>query len=133
MITGIGNDLVALPRLRGMLARHPQRLPARLLCESEAKEFMRLQKKMSSERLCEFLAARVAAKEALGKALGVGLKSPLTWRRVGVAQDKAGRPFFIFSPELSDYLTRKNISICHLSLSHDGDYAAATVVAEQTT
>ena len=74
MITGIGNDLVALPRLRGMLARHPQRLPARLLCESEAKEFMRLQKKMSSERLCEFLAARVAAKEALGKALGVGFE-----------------------------------------------------------
>ena len=98
MITGIGNDLVALPRLRGMLARHPQRLPARLLCESEAKEFMRLQKKMSSERLCEFLAARVAAKEALGKALGVGLKSPLTWRRVAVAQDKAGSSvFYLFS------------------------------------
>ncbi len=131
MISGIGNDLVALPRLSAMLERHPKRLPERLLCATEVKEFECLREKAPTKRLCEFLAARVAAKEALGKALGIGLRAPLSWRQVSVKKDKAGRPFFVFSPKLQNYLEQEKISACHLTLSHDDGYAMATVVAEK--
>ena len=124
MIVGVGCDIVALPRVARLLGAYPQKLPRRLLRESERALFAKAAKP------CEFLAGRVAAKEALAKALGLGMRAPLHWQRVAVERGEGGKPVFVFDSAAREYLAKQKIAACHLSISHDGDYAAATVIAE---
>lgn len=123
MIFGIGCDVVDMRRLRRMLERHPRRLPARLLSEAEQNEFEA--RKFDPA----YVAGRVAAKEALAKALRSGIRSPLTWRRIE-ALGAGGAPLFRFAPSIVSWLEERGAGACHLSISHDGDYAAAFVVVE---
>ena len=123
MIVGIGMDIASVPRMAAALARRPERLPRRLLTEGEHAEFARRGKSPS------YLASRFAAKEALAKALGTGFRFPMTPRMAEVCNDNWGRPFFRMSPELSRFLRERGAERCDLSLSRDGDYAAAMVVA----
>ena len=122
MIAGIGNDMVDLRRLRAMLERRP-RLSQRLLTEKECDEFS------ARKNAPDYLAGRIAAKEALAKALGCGMRAPLTWQGVSILGN-GGAPSFIFTEELEEYLRTRGIGVCHLSITHDGEYAAAVVVAE---
>lgn len=121
MIFGIGVDVVAMPRLRRLLAAYPHKLPQKLLCKSERVDMQK------AARPCEFIAGRIAAKEALAKALGIGMRSPMGWRRAAVSG--RGKPIFVYADALGDYLCARNV-ICHLSISHDDGYAAAMVIAE---
>ena len=122
MIAGVGNDMVDLRRLRAMLARRP-RLSQRLLTEEECNEFA------ARKDAPDYLAGRIAAKEALAKALGCGMRTPLTWQGVSVLATD-GAPAFSFAEPLQEYLRTRGIGNCHLSITHDGEYAAAVVVAE---
>ena len=124
MIFGVGMDIVAMARLRRLLAAHPQKLPQRLLHETERRDFRRAAKP------CEFIAGRIAAKEALAKAIGTGMRHPMSWQNAAVSGG-GGRPVFVFGESLRRYLAERNI-VCHLSISHDDGYAAAAVVAEAT-
>lgn len=128
MIIGVGNDIVNLRRLEKMLQRHPQRLPAKMLTQQElAQAPVDGGDGLFSVR---YLGGRWAAKEALGKALGCGLSPPLTWRQISVLNDNAGKPFFAFAAAARRHVEQRCVRHCHLSISHDGDYAAAVVVAE---
>ena len=73
------------------------------------------------------LAARFAAKEALIKALGAS--DGVIWNEVTVTRGE-GRPEFILGPTLAADLDRRGIAL-HVSLSHDGGLATASVIAEQ--
>ena len=121
MIAGIGLDIVALPRLAKMLAAYPRRLPQKLLCENERLDFLRAAKP------CEFLAGRIAAKEALAKALGIGIAAPMGWH--GAAVVSGGKPVFVFGDKLARYVAGRKMT-CHLTISHDAGFAAAAVIAE---
>ena len=126
MIAGVGLDIARVSRLEAALARRPERLPRRLLTAEELREFAR----RGGE--ARYLASRFAAKEALAKALGTGLRPPMVLGAAGVANDAAGRPHFRFRPDLADFLLSRGIGACHLSLSDEGDCAAAVVVAEDS-
>ena len=125
MIAGIGCDLLDMRRLQKMIARRP-RLPERLLSEDELREYQ-LRRDNAA-----YLGGRVAAKEALSKALGIGMRAPLTWRRLSVLTDNDGAPMFRFAPPLQKYMQQQGITNCHVSISHDGDFVSAVVVAEKT-
>lgn len=60
------------------------------------------------------LAGAFAAKEAYFKALGTGVKMPLN--QLEVLHNELGKPYF------------SGIQNCDLSISHDGEYAIATVI-----
>ena len=109
-------------RFARMYARHPRRLLQRLLTEEE--------RVLVPPSALPFLAGRWAAKEAVAKAVGHGVRFPLTLQRMSVLNDSAGRPFFVFDETAGRFLAERGVRGCHLSLSHDGDYAVATVVAE---
>lgn len=123
MIVGIGVDIVAMPRLRRLLAAYPQRLPQKLLSAAERAAMEK------ATNPCAFIAGRIAAKEALAKAIGTGMRSPMRWRAAAVAGGGKEKPGFVYGDALAAHLAGRNI-VCHLSISHDGGYAAATVVAE---
>ena len=125
MIEGIGMDIAQVARMAAALRRRPLRLPRRLLTAEERREFVR------RGECPRYLAARFAAKEALAKALGTGLRAPMRPGAVSVLNHPDGRPHFKMGGELARFLAARGVGACHLSLSHDGDYAAAMVVAEK--
>ena len=77
------------------------------------------------------LAARFAAKEAFLKALGTGLRDGLSWQQVCVVLDPLGRPSLELSGRAVELMTACGATKAHLSYSHDGEYAVATVILEE--
>lgn len=124
MIAGIGTDIVAVARLGALYERHGQRALEKLLSPRECADFA------GTRQPGRFLAKRFAAKEAFGKALGIGLAAPATLPNIGVAHDALGRPMFEYAAALADHLARRGL-VAHLSISDENDYAVAFVILEQ--
>ena len=118
MIHGVGTDIAAVARLRGLWERHGERAVERILAPQEIAEFAR------------FLAQRFAAKEAFSKALGTGIRPPATLPAIAIGHDDLGKPILTFSPALAALLEEKHL-IAHLSISDEADYAVAYVILEQ--
>lgn len=112
-IVGHGVDIVDVARFADKLEKTPA-LANRLLTANEQALPMESQ------------AARFAAKEALIKALGGS--SDFTFIDVDIPRGD-GRPEFVLSGDIADAIAASGITL-HLSLSHDGGFAVASVVAE---
>lgn len=123
MIHGVGTDIVAVARAGHLFSRHGERCLEKLLAPEE-RDACR-----SSADPGRFLAKRFAAKEALGKAVGTGVRAPLLLPAVAVEHDGLGRPGFRYGPELDAWMTARRLK-AHLSLSDERDYAVAFVVVE---
>ncbi len=124
MIFGIGTDLAAVARLGKLYARHGERALEKLLAPAERAAFAR------AADPARFLAKRFAAKEAFGKALGIGVAVPAILPNIVVMHDDLGKPAFDYAPELAVYLDKRGLR-AHLSLSDEADYAIAFVVLER--
>ena len=84
----------------------------------------------SIQSACEHYAARFAAKEAFGKALGVGLAG-YDMKDIYIVNDEKGRPELKVENKAKDLLESKcENPIIHVSLSHEKEYATAFVVIE---
>jgi len=124
VIHGVGADIVAIARIERMLDEHGERTAAKLLAASEMERYRQASKPAA------FLAKRFAAKEALGKALGLGLRDPVTLHNIAVASDGIGRPGFEYASPLADWMRARHLR-AHLSLSDEADTALAFVVVEK--
>jgi len=124
MIYGIGTDIVEVSRIEDSLERFGDAFAQRLLTEAEWLEFRQSQVK------ARFLAKRFAAKEAFGKALGTGLRTPVTLQNIGVAHDDLGKPVIVLAPALQAWVDARNIRNLHLSISDEKALAVAFVVLE---
>ncbi len=124
MIHGVGTDIVDIARIERMLNEHGERTVEKLLAPSEMGRYREAAKPAA------WLAKRFAAKEALGKALGLGLRDPATLHNIAVVSDGIGRPSFEYAPLLADWLTERGLR-AHLSLSDETGTALAFVVVEQ--
>ena len=76
------------------------------------------------------LAARFAAKESGMKAFGLGWRDGLSWHDFEVVRDPLGRPDLVLGGRAAQLAAERGINRVHLSYSHDGDYAVATVILE---
>ena len=124
MILGIGIDLIEIPRIENALARHGERFAQRILNEREYARFK------THAKPAAYLAKRFAAKEAFSKAMGTGIRTPVTWRNIGVINHPSGRPHFDFSPELQTLLEQRGVSRTHVSITDEREMAAAYVILE---
>jgi holo-[acyl-carrier protein] synthase len=124
MIGGIGTDLLDAARIRDGLARFGEHYADRILAPAEHAGFY------ASPDPARYLAKSFAAKEALAKALGTGLRPPVTLRNIAVLRDPRGRPHFELAPPLSAWLEAQGIRHHHLSLSDEGDFVLAFAVVE---
>ncbi len=75
------------------------------------------------------LAARFAAKEAFGKAIGTGLIG-FALKELCVLNDKNGKPFFALYGRAEQALRRIGGERAFVSLTHENDYAIAVVIIE---
>lgn len=124
MIVGLGTDVVKIQRMERLLERHPERAGQRLFTDGE--------RAYCAGRAwpAECFAARFAAKEALLKALGVGLSAGIPWREIEVLSNRSGNPRLeVFGRALS-LLEASGAERIHLSFSHDAGVAVAVVVLE---
>jgi holo-[acyl-carrier protein] synthase len=121
MIVGVGIDVVPVARFAEALDRAPG-LAARLFTPAE------LVTPSGESRSAESLAARFAAKEALAKALGGG--GGMHWLDAEVNTDTSGQPSLTTVGTVAERAAGLGVTRWHLSLSHDGGIAAATVIAE---
>ena len=124
MIVGIGTDIVAVDRLRGMWERHGDRALDKLLAPDERDDFVRAADKG------RFLAKRFAAKEAFAKAFGTGVRPPVLLPAIAISHDELGKPIFEFHGQLAEIVENRQLT-AHLSISDEADYAIAYVLLEQ--
>lgn len=124
MIHGIGTDLLETTRIRDGLARFGEPYAARILAPAEHAAYA------ASTRPAQFLAKCFAAKEALAKALGTGLREPVSLRNIAVLRDALGKPHFEFAPALKTWMQARGIGMHHLSLSDEGELTMAFVIVE---
>lgn len=124
MIVGIGTDIVAVARMEAASARHGAAFAARILSVQELAEYA------TQAHPARFLSKRFAAKEALAKATGHGLRHPVSLQRITVSHDELGKPAFLFDEELSALLSNLGVVRHHLSLSDERDNAVAFVILE---
>jgi len=124
MIFGIGTDIVELSRIESMRARYGVRLAGRLLSSDEMPDYH------ASPNAARFLAKRFAAKEAFAKAVGSGLRVPVSLRRISVTHDGLGKPVMQFDETLRLHLAQLGINGHHLSISDERELIVAFVVLE---
>jgi holo-[acyl-carrier protein] synthase len=124
MTLATGVDLVEIPRVERLLARYGNRFLRRVYSPDEIR--------FSRGRPPE-LAARFAAKEAVSKALGVGVRvlSPegITWHEVETLNKQSGQPYLILRGRAQSLAEAQGLHTWSVSLSHDGGLAIAFVVA----
>ncbi len=124
MILGIGTDLCEIARIERAIERFGDRFARKILGDSELARYSRHAKPAA------YLAKRFAAKEAFSKALGTGIRYPVSWRNVTVENASSGKPCLRFSADLEMLLKRRSVSAVHLSLTDETGLAAAYVIIE---
>ena len=123
-IAGIGTDLSHAERFRKFLAPGKRGLLERIFTPSERTYAL------GKRDPVPHLAARFAAKEAFLKALGLGLREGMAWQDMEVVHDELGKPKLILTGRAAEIFRNRNLKEVHLSYSHDGEYATATVILE---
>ncbi len=120
-MVGIGIDAVDVPRFRKALSRRP-RLAGRLFTEGERAYGSRHRDPAPP------LAARFAAKEAVMKALGVGIGA-FAFRDVEVVSAPSGAPSLALHGGADELARRLGVEGWRLSLTHTDQLAQAVAVA----
>lgn len=131
MIYGIGTDIVMMDRIDALLARYGERFARRVLGPDELSEYRRRLGKAGhgAGYASRYLAKRFAAKEAFGKALGLGLRAPMTLLSLQVLNDARGRPVAVARNALEGHMRTLGL-VAHVSLSDERDSAIAYVILE---
>jgi holo-[acyl-carrier protein] synthase len=123
MIFGIGTDITEVERIAASIEK-----------QSGFKEYVFSQNEIayceSKTNKYEHFAARLAAKEALAKALGTGWPDGTRINEAEVLNDEKGKPFFHFTGVTANAVSSMNIGPIHVSLSHTKTLATAMVVVE---
>ena len=128
MIFGIGTDICDVRRIRASLERHGERFAAKVLSDGEMKMY-RARSQRWPERGIRFVATRFSAKEAFSKAVGLGMRMPMTWRHCEIGKLPSGQPTIILHGELKTWFAAKGLS-AHITVTDEADYAASFCVVE---
>lgn len=129
MIYGIGTDVCDVRRIRASVERHGERFAHKVLSEGELAVW-KARSARWPERGMRYLATRFSAKEAFSKAVGLGLRMPMTWRLCEIANHPSGRPYVILHGELKEWFEAQGLS-AHVTVTDETDYAASFVVVEK--
>ena len=131
MIYGIGTDICDITRIAKALERHGERFAQRVLGPHEIDVFRTRRAKVEARGVA-YLATRFSAKEAFSKAIGLGMRSPMTWQHCEIVKAASGKPEIRLHGALHDWFTSRGLA-AQVSVSDESSYACAFVVVEQKT
>ena len=124
-IFGIGTDIVNIKRLEKSLKKNGTHFKNRIFSKNE---IIYCEKKKNPS---SFYAKRFAAKEALRKALGTGIRKGVNFKDIEILNDNLGKPSIQLRGSTANFIKKKiknkKYSI-YLSLSDDVPWAQATVI-----
>ncbi|NDG16450.1 MAG: holo-ACP synthase [Betaproteobacteria bacterium] len=130
-IFGIGTDICDIRRIRAAWERHGERFAMKILSDAEMHTF-RARTARWPDRGVRFLATRFSVKEAFSKAIGLGMRMPMTWRLCEVGRQPSGQPTIVLHGVLHAWCTQRRLR-AHVSLSDESDYATSYVIVEQSS
>jgi holo-[acyl-carrier protein] synthase len=131
VIYGIGTDLCDARRIAATLERRGDRFAERVLGPSELKVFHARRARIEARGI-RYLATRFSAKEAFSKAIGLGIRMPMTWSACEILNEPSGKPFIRLSGALAEWFAARGLQ-AHVTVTDEGDYAASFVVVETRT
>ena len=124
-IFGIGTDIVNIKRMEKLLRRNGDTFKKKIFSKNEI-IYCEIKKNPFT-----FYAKRFAAKEALSKALGTGIRKGINFKDIEILNDNFGKPSIYLKGSTANFLRKKiktkKYSI-YLSLSDDAPWAQATVI-----
>lgn len=118
-VFSVGVDIIEIERIKAALRRHRERFLQRVYTPAE--------QAYCRGRVPE-LAARFAAKEAISKALGTGMRG-IAWQEMEILGDERGKPLIHLHGRAKARAEELGLSEFAISLSHSRDYAVAFVMA----
>lgn len=127
MICGIGIDIIEIERVQRMIERYGNRLLHRAFGPSE---IAALDRRKVPYPHC---AGRLAAKEAVMKALGTGWGQGVSWRQIEILNAESGAPVVHLSGRAAERLAELGGTRLLVSISHSQHYAVAQAVIEGGT
>ena len=130
MIYGVGTDICDVRRIRASVERHGERFAQRVLSDAEF-ETWKARSARWPERGLRYLATRFSAKEAFSKAIGLGMRTPMSWRLCEIGKLPSGKPVIVLHGGLKDWFDAQGLS-AHVSVTDESDYAASFCVVEKT-
>ena len=72
---------------------------------------------------------RFSAKEAFSKAVGMGMRMPMTWRSCEIGKLPSGQPVIVLHGALKAWFESHDL-VAHVTVTDESDYAASFVVVE---
>ena len=131
MVYGIGTDVCDLRRITDTYTRRGERFAEKVLGPRELQVF-HARRARSEARGLAFLATRFSAKESFSKAIGLGMRMPMTWRACEILNHASGQPFVRLHGELAEWFNARHLR-AHVTLSDETDYVVSFVVVETET
>ena len=129
MIVVIGTDIFQMGRLEAAYERTQGRLAERVLGPDELRVFkQRLAR--NRKRGLAFLATRFAAKEAFSKAIGLGMRMPMSWRSLQTLNEPSGKPVTTYSGALAQFMRERQWH-AQVTVSDEQEMAIAFVIVSQ--
>ena len=129
MIYGIGTDICDIRRIRASLERYGERFAHRILSDGELAIWTERTTRWP-DRGVSYLATRFSAKEAFSKAIGLGMRMPMTWRYCEITKAPSGKPGIALHGPLKDWFDARELT-AHITVSDETDYAASFCVVEK--
>ena len=127
-IIGHGIDLVEIDRIERMRVDHGPTFLDRCFTAGE-QTYAESAPRVRAERY----AARFAAKEAILKAFGTGLREGIAWTDMDVVRNDLGAPSIVLSGEAAEFAATLGITSWMISISHTAELAMASVIAVGTS
>ncbi len=131
MIFGIGTDAIEIARIEAAVTRHGERFVERILGPRERAAHAR-RAAQSPTRGTMYLATRFAGKEAIAKAIGLGMNAPMHWHAAEIVNADSGRPEVVADAGLGAFLAERGLRL-HVSVSDSETLALAYAVAEEVS
>jgi holo-[acyl-carrier protein] synthase len=129
VIYGIGTDICDIRRIAATLERQGERFAARVLGDAEF-AIWQARGARWPKRGVRYLATRFSAKEAFSKAIGTGMRMPMSWRLCEITNLPSGQPQIVLHGGLKQWFEAEGLQ-AHVTVTDESDYAASFVVVEK--
>ncbi|WP_343128347.1 holo-ACP synthase [Buchnera aphidicola (Takecallis taiwana)] len=123
-IIGIGCDIINLNRIKNIINIFGIKFAKRILSPEEFNQYINIKYQEV------FIAKRFAVKEALFKALGVGIRYNIQFKNFSLSHNTLGKPKLVFLKQAKKILINRNIKSIHVSISDEKKYIFAIVILE---
>lgn len=124
MIFGVGTDIVDIERIKRSTERHGDKFAERILAPQEMAIYQNTKNKI------HYLAKRFAAKEAVSKSLGTGMRQGIDFVQLIITNDEIGKPQVVLEGKALAWSEQNKITKIHLSISDEKTQAVAFAIAE---